>query len=197
MSISSESSQKNSMVNIKLVLLGKYFVGKSSLIYRYIADKFPKEYDTTLEDQYKTSMTIEDIKCNVEILDTSGKDNYETMVDTWIESGNCYLLVFGLDDPDSFEKIKIRYERILQIKNNNQEFSVLIIGNKCDLNESERKVNKNEVENFVKENGMEYLETSALNKINIKEAFTEVVHDYLLKTKLKNNDNGGICCPCF
>ena len=134
MSISSESTEKNSIVNIKLVLLGKYFVGKSALIYRFISDKFPKEYDTTLEDQYKTSMTIEDIKCNVEILDTSGQDNYETMVDTWIESGNCYLLVFALDDVDSFEKIKIRYERILQIKNNNQEFSVLIIGNKCDLN---------------------------------------------------------------
>ena len=191
------SSENNNIINIKLVLLGKYFVGKSALIYRYISDKFPKEYDTTLEDQYKKSMTIEDIKCNVEILDTSGKDNYESMIDTWIESGNCYLLVFALDDPDSFEKIKIRYERILEIKNNNQEFSVLIIGNKCDLNESERKVNKDEIEKFTKENGVEYLETSALNKINVKEAFTEVVHDYLLKTKLNDNDKGGICCPCF
>ena len=129
-------------------------------------------------------------------MDTSGQDDYQTMMDTWIESGDCYLLIYSLDDPDSFEKVKINYEKICQIKNN-QEFSVLIVGNKCDLEESEKKVNKDEVEKFAKDNGIEMLEASALNKINVKEAFTEVVHDYLLKTKLNDNDKGGICCPCF
>ena len=190
------SSENRNILSIKLVLLGKYLVGKSALTHRYISDKFPTEHDTTLEDQYKTIMTIEDIKCDVEILDTSGQDDYQMMMDTWIESGDCYLLIYSLDDPDSFEKVKINYEKICQIKNN-QEFSVLIVGNKCDLEESEKKVNKDEVEKFAKDNGIEMLEASALNKINVKEAFTEVVHDYLIKTKLNNNEKGNICCPCF
>ena len=61
---------------------------------------------------------------------------------------------------------------------------------------AKKKVNKDEVEKFAKDNGIEILEASALNKINVKEAFTEVVHDYLIKTKL-NNEKGNIFCPCF
>ena len=85
-------------MTVKLVILGKSLVGKSALTYRYICDKFPNEHDTTVEDQYKVNMTIEGIKCEVEILDTAGQDDYQTMLDTWIENGNCYLLVYSKDE---------------------------------------------------------------------------------------------------
>ena len=74
---------------------------------------------------------------------------------------------------------------------------MLIVGNKCDLEEKEKQVNKDEVEKFAKDNGIEILEASAFNKINVKEAFTELVHDYLIKTKLNKNEKGNIFCPCF
>ena len=183
-------------MTVKLVILGKSLVGKSALTYRYICDKFPNEHDTTVEDQYKVNMTIEGIKCEVEILDTAGQDDYQTMLDTWIENGNCYLLVYSIDDSESFTQVKIRYERISQIKNT-EPFSVLLVGNKCDLPESSRKINNDEVEKYAKSNGLEYLETSALKTINVKEAFTQVVHDYLLKTKFGGNQKAGTCCPCF
>ena len=83
-------------------------------------------------------MTIEDIKCDVEILNTSGQDDYQTMIDTWIESGDCYLLIYSFDDPDSLEKVKINYEKISQIKNN-QEFSVLIVGINVTWKKAEKK----------------------------------------------------------
>ena len=118
MSISSrESSTDNSIMKIKLVILGKSLVGKSALTYRFICDKFPTEHDTTVEDQYKLNMTVEDIKCELEILDTAGQDDYQTMLDTWIEFGNCYLLVYSIDDIESFKQLKIKYDRICQIKN--------------------------------------------------------------------------------
>ena len=190
------NTEKSNIVNIKLVVLGKSLVGKSALTYRFISDKFPTEHDTTVEDQYKVNLTIEEINCELEILDTAGQDDYQTMMDTWIEFGNCYLIVYSIDDEESFNQVKFKYERICQIKNNEQ-FSVLIVGNKCDLSDSERKVNTEEVENFCRSNGIEFLEASALKKINVKEAFTQVVRDYLIKTKISNKEKGGICCPCF
>ena len=188
--------EKANTVNVKLVVLGKSLVGKSALTYRFISDKFPTEHDTTVEDQYKVNLTIEEINCELEILDTAGQDDYQTMMDTWIEFGNCYLIVYSIDDEESFNQVKFKYERICQIKNNEQ-FSVLIVGNKCDLSDSERKVKTEEVENFCRSNGIEYLEASALKKVNVKEAFTQVVHDYLIKTKINNKEKGGISCPCF
>ena len=61
------------------------------------------------------------------------------MLDTWIEFGNCYLLVYAIDDLDSFKQIKHKYDRICQVKNN-EKFSVVIVGNKCDLSDSKRKI---------------------------------------------------------
>ena len=193
---SEEKPENNNIVKVKLVVLGKSLVGKTALAFRFISDKFPTEHDTTVEDQYKVNLTIEDINCELEILDTAGQEDYQTMFDSWIESGNCYLLVYSIDDEESFNQVKVKYEKICKIKNNEQ-FSVLIVENKCDLSDSDRKVNNEEVQNFCKNNGIEFLETSALKKINVKEAFTQVVHDYLLKIKINSKENGGICCPCF
>ena len=192
----SNEKNENTPINIKLAILGKTLVGKSALTYRFICDKFPTEHDTTVEDQYRINITIDDKKCDLEILDTAGQDDYQTMLDTWIDFGNCYLLVYSIDDLESFNSLKKKYERICQIKNN-ENFSVVIVGNKCDLPENERKVQKTEVENYCKSICVEFMETSALNKINVKEAFTAVVHDYLIKSSSNENKTGRFSCPCF
>ena len=196
MSTEKNEQNENASVNVKIVILGKSLVGKSALTYRFICDKFPTEHDTTVEDQYKVSLTIDDIKCDLEILDTAGQDDYQTMLDTWIEFGNCFLLVYSIDDLESYKSLKTKLDRISQIKNNDK-YSVVLVGNKCDLSESERKVKKEDVDSFAKSNNIVFLEASALKKINVKEAFTEVVHEYLEKTIFKTNKRLGLGCPCF
>ena len=194
--MSNENKENTAPINVKLAILGKTLVGKSALTYRFICDKFPTEHDTTVEDQYRINITIDDKKCDLEILDTAGQDDYQTMLDTWIQFGNCYLLVYSIDDLDSFNSLKKRYERICQIKNN-ENFSVVVVGNKCDLSENERKVKTSDVENYCKSIGVEFMEASALNKINVKEAFTSVVHDYIIKSMSNDNKGGKFSCPCF
>ena len=185
---------ENSVI-IKLVVLGKSLVGKSALTYRFISDKFPEEHDTTVEDQYKTVITIDDTSCELEILDTAGQDDYQTMLDTWIEFGDCYLLVYSIDELDSFKQIKVKYDRICKIKAD-QKFSVIMVGNKCDLPDSSRKVSKSEGENLAKNLDIPFLEVSALTRINVKEAFMKVVHNYL-KDSHKAQAKKLAGCPCF
>ena len=182
-------------ISIKIAVLGKSLVGKSALTYRFISDKFPTEHDTTVEDQYKTEITINDTRCELEILDTAGQDDYQTMLDTWIEFGNCFLLVYSVDEADSFKQIKQKYERIVQLKGK-QKFSVVIAGNKCDLPGDQRKVTKEEAENYAKNIGVTFMEVSALTRVNVKEAFIQVVHDFLHKTR-QGNEKRKIGCPCF
>ena len=57
-------------------------------------------------------MTIEGIKCEVEILDIAGQDDYQTVLDTWIQNGNCYLLVYSIDDSER------KINKAINIKNN-------------------------------------------------------------------------------
>jgi GTPase SAR1 family protein len=49
--------------DIRLAVLGKSLVGKSALTYRFINDKFPKDHDTTIEDQYRIDINIESYNC--------------------------------------------------------------------------------------------------------------------------------------
>ena len=46
--------------DIKVAVLGKSFVGKSALTFRYYDNKFPAYYQSTIEDQYKKQVNIYD-----------------------------------------------------------------------------------------------------------------------------------------
>lgn len=192
--MSKDYSAKDYSTVLKVAVLGKSLVGKSALTYRFISDKFPTEHDTTVEDQYKTIMSVNGVNYELEVLDTAGQDDYQTMLDTWIDFGNCFLLVYSIDDYDSFKQIKEKFDRIQQVKNSGT-YSVVIVGNKCDLADTSRKVEKSEVESYARGIGFSCIEVSALTKINVKEAFSQVVHEYLQKNPRGNTKKMG--CPCF
>ena len=159
-------------VPLKIAVLGQSMVGKSALTFRFINNKFPTEHDTTIEDSYSIPAKIDDIQCQLEILDTAGQDDYQTMLDTWINSADGFILVYSIDNKESFESTKSRYDRIIRLKEG-QKVSIIVVGNKCDL-EDKRQVSKEEVEKYCNEMNISFLEASALNTINVKESFLTV-----------------------
>ena len=187
-------------IPLKIAVLGQTLVGKSALTFRFINDKFPNEHDTTIEDSYSFTAKIDGINCQLEILDTAGQDDYQTMLDTWINSSDGFLLVYSIDNKESFESTKKRYERILKLKGD-QKVAIVVAGNKCDLEES-RKVSKEEAENFCLSNKITFMETSALKVINVKEAFLSCAKGLLqinFPEKYKNvgKEGGKKKCYCF
>ena len=195
-SVTSSALGNDKQVQIKLVILGKSLVGKSALTYRFINDQFPKDHDTTIEDQYKVSTNIDGINCLVEILDTAGQDDYQSMLETWINFGSGFLIVYSIDDVESFVEAKKKYEKLVSIKGG-EPFSCILVGNKCDLGNDLRKVSKKEAEEFAKSKKIPFLEASALTKINVKESFTKVAHDLLQLTQKKEKVGiMGKMCGC-
>ena len=196
----SSSVISENSIPLKIAVLGQSMVGKSALTFRFINNKFPTEHDTTIEDAYSIPAKIDDTQCQLEILDTAGQDDYQTMLDTWINSADGFILVYSIDNKESFESTKTRYERILKLKVD-QKVSIIIAGNKCDLEEN-RQVSREEVENFCRTNKINFLETSALKTINVKEIFLYVARGLLqinFPEKYKNNDKeaGKKRCFCF
>ena len=187
------------VIELKIAVLGESLVGKSALTYRFINDKFPTEHDTTIEDQYTISTVIDDTDVKLEIIDTAGQDDYQSMLDTWINSADGFLLVYAIDDKESFDSTRMRYERIVKLKHDTP-FSVVIVGNKCDL-EDKRKVSREEAEKYCAGLHVDFLEASALNKINVKETFL-VAAKNLLKAKFPEKysemkEEGKKRCFCF
>ena len=187
-------------IPIKIAVLGQSMVGKSALTFRFINNKFPTEHDTTIEDSYSIPAKIDDVQCQLEILDTAGQDDYQTMLDTWINSADGFILVYSIDNRESFESAKTRYDRIIQLKEG-QRVAIILVGNKCDL-EDKREVNKEEVEKYCNNNKINFLEASALNTINVKESFLAVAKGLLqikYPEKYKKSGDGSDRkrCYCF
>lgn len=115
----------------------------------------------------------------LEILDTAGQDDYQTMLDSWINNSEAFILVYAIDDRESFEVVQRRYERIIKNKVG-QKPPVIVAANKCDL-EGRRVVNKQEGEDLAKSWDVNFLEVSALLKINVTETFLSVAKKLLQK----------------
>ena len=186
--------QQNNPNSIKIAVLGKGVVGKSSLTYRFINYDVSTEHDPTIEDRYKSNLNIEGTNYEVEILDTAGEEDYQNMMDMWISFGEGFLLVFAINDKESFNLIKSKRDRILRGKHG-VKYPILLVGNKNDL-ENERQVNYSEAKEMADKWGIEYIETSAKTNFNCKEAF-EMLAQKIVQKKGKNSGKGGksrTCC---
>ena len=60
------------------------------------------------------------------------------------------------------------------------ELVVIVVGNKCDL-ESERQVSTEEGQKFAEDNGLVFMETSAMSAKNVEKAFVSVATDVIKK----------------
>ena len=177
--------------SVKIAVLGKGVVGKSSLTYRFINYNAPQEHDPTIEDRYKSTINIEGQEYEVEILDTAGEEDYQNMMDMWISFGEGFLLVFAINDAESFELLKGKRERVLKGKHGTK-CPIVLVGNKQDL-ESERKVQFADAKQLADSWGIEYIETSAKTNFNCKEAFEKLAQKIV---ELKNNDSNEKKCKC-
>ena len=185
------SEEEDSLLEINIVTLGETSVGKSSLTCRFLYGKFLENYDETIEDRYEMNQTKENPKYHLYIYDTGGsKDLKKSYLETWIKNNNCFLLVYSIDDANSFKELKANCELIFQIKKN-EIFSIILVGNKCDL-KSERKVTEEEGKKFAKSKDILFSEASALEDFNAKDVFFMVIKDYLKKLKDKKNE----WCSC-
>ena len=160
----------------------------SEIIYRFIN----YEHDPTIEDRYKTNLNFEGKDYEIEILDTSGEDDYQNMLNMWISYGEGFMLIFSINDKETFEKVKIKRDRILQEKKG-IKYPMILVGNKQDL-ENERKVSYNEAKELADSWGISYIETSAKTNFNCKEAFEILAKNIIkFKNELKKNKKKKKC----
>ena len=114
------------------------------------------------------------------------------LIDEWIKRANGFLLLFAINDKSSFEALNTKIERIR--KNEKDKLPVILVGNKCDL-EEKREVDKNQAMEYAKSIKAKYYETSALydGNGNVKVVFQQCAHmilNYDINIRKPNP------CPC-
>ncbi|MHA1669884.1 MAG: Rab family GTPase [Promethearchaeota archaeon] len=164
---------------VKICLLGEANVGKTSLVYRFIENKFRDNYKSTLGvNLLKKDLNLKgygDIV--VQIWDLGGQESFKSLRKLYLEGANGALLIFDISHRKSFEKLR---DWIQDFKLAREDEPLLLIGNKNDLKDKNQ-ISDKEATEFAKEFGMEFISTSAKTGTNVEEAFNKMVKTILDK----------------
>ena len=180
------------MSEYKLVVVGGGAVGKSALTIQLISNSFVDEYDPTIEDSYRKQAIIDGQVTYLDILDTAGQEEYSAMRDSYMRTGQGFLMVFALDSVGSFEEVDNFFEQIQRAKDV-ERVPMVLVGNKCDLPVETRKVSREDMMEKAKRFQCPSFEASAKLRINVDEVFYQLVREIQadearkIKTMLKTN----------
>ena len=170
---------------IKILTLGDSGVGKTSIIQKFINDKFNQSMLSTIGVDFQSKVIIIDnIKVKLKIWDTTGQERFKTLTSQYYNGADGALLIFDVTNKESFERINFWMNELNEKKKLN-ELGLLLIGNKIDL-VNKRIIDKEEAENFAKNNNLSYYETSALKNININNIIIDIAKQCL--NNIKRND---------
>lgn len=153
----------------KILLLGNQGVGKSSLLGRFADNEFLETYRTTVGVDFKIrTVEIDDKAVKLQLWDTAGQERFKTVTNTYFRGAHGVILVYDVTDPKSFAQINDYW--LKEVENNAPPNAVLmIVGNKCDLNN--RAVDVKKAKDYAKGKDMLFLETSAKESTNVNNAF--------------------------
>ena len=158
---------------IRISLLGDSEVGKSDIIKKYLFDKFSETNNSSngIEKNEKKVKMNDGNELKVIIWDTAGQERFRAMSTNTIKGAQGIVLVFDNTKKVTFDNLPNWIKDVKEVKDN---IPIVIFGNKCDLIEK-TEVEKDEAEQFAKDNEMEYFETSAKQNINIENGFKSII----------------------
>jgi small GTP-binding protein len=122
------------MNTYKIVLLGDSGVGKTSLIKRYLYDKFDIMENITLGGLFFNKIIDykDKQKIKLDIWDTAGQERFKSMLPMYIRNTDIAIIVF---DSCKINNVKEYFETWITFirENNNNNILIYLIGNKRDL----------------------------------------------------------------
>ena len=177
-------------ISCKVVLVGDTGVGKTSIIERYINDKYDGNQKTTLVSSY-TFKKIDIKKYNksvsLDIWDTAGQEVYRSLSKNFYLNASIGILVYDISRKASFESIRdYWYEQLKTFGEEKMIFDV--VGNKTDLFQREE-VPENEARNFAKSINAGFHLVSCKDCVGIKDLFEDCGRKYLEDNDLTKEDN--------
>ena len=133
-------------------------------------------------------------RVKAQLWDTAGQEKYKSLVSQHYRKALGALLVYDITRKETFSAVEKHLYDLRQWSE--PDCVVYLIGNKVDLintGEKERAVPLDYVKNFAEQNGLKYIETSALSDYNVSDSFLRLLEDVnsiKSNSRLKNTEIG-------
>ena len=156
----------------KILLIGDSGTGKSAMLNRYVDNNFDYDISSTIGVDFKIKYLLHNNNTiKLQVWDTAGQERFKTITSNYYRGVQGIVILFDLSNYNSFKNIEGWLKEIE--KYCNSEHSKIIIGNKSD---KARYYNiTDEINDFIKKNGYQYIEVSAKEDSNIEEGFLLIV----------------------
>ncbi|NP_001146923.1 Ras-related protein Rab11C [Zea mays] len=159
----------------KIVLIGDSGVGKSNIPSRFTRNEFCLESKSTIGVEFATrNLQIDGKTVKAQIWDTAGQERYRAITSAYYRGAVGALLVYDITKKQSFDSVQ-RWLRELR-GHADANIVVMMVGNKSDLNHL-RSVPEEDGRAFSEKEGLSFLETSALEAINVEKAFHTILSE--------------------
>jgi len=167
--------------NVKCVVVGDGAVGKTCLLMSYTTNAFPGEYIPTVFDNYSANIMIDNEPVNLGLWDTAGQEDYDRLRPLSYPQTDVFLICYSVINPVSFDNVRAKWSP--EIKSNNPNTPIILVGSKLDLLNDKYMMNKlinrkltpistQKGLMMAKEIGaVAYIECSALTKTNLTRVF--------------------------
>ncbi len=155
------------ILNKKIILLGHFGVGKTSLIKRFIHQIFDEKYQTTIGVKVdKKVVDIHGVELTMLIWDIAGEVKNERVYKSYMLGAHGILYVFDVTRPSTYENLS---SEIDQIRKTLPVAPIRLVGNKIDLlTENSLDSLKGELSSF------NILYSSAKTGISVENAFYDL-----------------------
>jgi small GTP-binding protein len=183
-------------LSFKFILIGTAGVGKSAILKRLVDDTYTESAPHTVGVEFETtSIVVENQKVSLHVWDTAGSERYRAMAKSYYRNAVGVILVFDITDRQSFDDLPLWLADIHILCDANAV--IQLIGNKSDLKEK-RAVTVIEADGFARQQRLEYLEASAKDGENVRDAFVRVAAELLRVTRGQRiSMDGGPMMPDF
>ncbi|MFX0126189.1 MAG: tetratricopeptide repeat protein [Candidatus Hodarchaeota archaeon] len=193
----------------KFIIIGDHEVGKTSLVRRFVEDRFLDDYHTTIGlNILSHNHNAFGNKINLSLWDIGAQKYFRRYRKTYYNGAQAAFIVFDLTSHISFENV-IKWHKELMEFVEDKNIPIIIVGNKKDLIDqrvidyeegvalSKELSNRSELSDFSDLSGLidfsdlsgkidsnlSYIETSALTGDQVEDAFNLVSYHFIIKSK--------------
>jgi small GTP-binding protein len=188
--------------SFRIVVLGSGGVGKTCVILRFLRDTFDADYVPTIQDSFEKSFLFSGKTYKLNIVDTAGQDEMESINNLAIKSADAFVLLYSCTSSMSFGELE-KFKTQIVSNSTGAAPKIVVGGNKCDM-EEDRAVTTEQGRAKCQELGVPFFECSAKANINVTPIFEASLKQLLgvstEKTKAAakggggGSSEGGGCC---
>ncbi|KAJ8451017.1 hypothetical protein Cgig2_026826 [Carnegiea gigantea] len=170
----------SALAKYKLVFLGDQSVGKTSIITRFMYDKFDNTYQATIGiDFLSKTMYLEDRTVRLQLWDTAGQERFRSLIPSYIRDSSVAVIVYDVASRQSFLNTAKWIEEVRTERGS--DVIIVLVGNKTDLVDKrlvslalDPQVSVEEGEAKARDLNVMFIETSAKAGFNIKALFRKI-----------------------